>query len=710
MSNFVPLSELRSADAMKRDPFFAKMVARNTLPSGEDASPGLYRRLQNPDCVACQATYKKKYPDRAFQPNCQGIHDEIDYAAYADGTGMSMLEAAEFLDVETWMESYIVISDEDGNYHPYSAETRPFQRPVLKCTAQYQVDRMGRGMGKTTLAIGTELHKAYNNKNYKILVLCPAKAQAQLWYEEINKQFENSPMLKGALKRSIQAPYFMFKLYNGATISIFTAGSKAGRGAVAIRGQSPHRVRLDEQDYLAEADYDAVMALLRRFAYSEFHGSSTPTGARSMYWQMCTQLPEYKEFYIPVTMKLNWGPEEEATLRKEAKTEDRYNHEYMALFGDLEQGVFKGLTVDNAKKHYDYAQVVYTPDEMEVKTINWNDCAYNPAMGYVLGCDWNGKGTGTRIRITEFNHTTKVRRCVYKETIDSETSTTTISLTHIKLLNRVFHCDYIYCDKGFGFAQDELLRKMGVNPPLEFRENDIKLLRAKFVGSKENLKTNALVPKRDPNSPYLADSELERQTKPFMVEGCQIAMEQLKVVFSSEDERLEAQMRDFRVKTYSANGQAQSYEAKTEGDHDLDAWILSMLGIELAWGLFFDAAAHHRLAQLATVSSFGTGLAGKIAAARARMMQTATPSRVSEPDKEDEWNTVFAGRDSALVAPAKTHAGAASGLRSGGGGFSRGSRTAAFRTKKTGRSQSYDLGRNGPMSFVSPRGGGRRGL
>lgn len=673
MSDFVPIENLRSREEFMADPFFSKVAERaKTNPS----YPGLHLRMQHPSCQACQADFKRKYPDIPFEPNCEGIYGEEDFQYIAETSKLTYEEAREMFDIRFWAERYIVLKDKEGAFVPYSVESHPFQLPVLQCTAQYQVDRMGRGMGKTTLGVVVELQKCFTKKNYEVLVLCPAKAQAQLWYEEINNQIDNSPRLRTALKNSKQSPYFVFQFGNGSKIKVFTAGSKAGRGAIAIRGQSPRRVRLDEQDYLAEADYDAVMALLRRFPESEFHGASTPTGARSMYWQMCCALPEYREFYIPITMKVGWNRELELKYRKEAKTADRYNHEYLALFGDLEAGVFKGITVDAAKKQYRYAEIEYSVNMMEVIQTNWNDCKYNPARNYILGCDWNGNGTGTRIRITEYDPATGIRRCVYKETIDQEGAITDTSLRHIQLLNRIWNLDHIYCDKGYGFAQDEMLRKLGRYPEKGFENHDQRLMRANFVGSKEQLKTNRLVPKRDPNSPYIDDKELERETKPFMVEGAQIAMEQLKVEISAEDERLEMQMRDYRVKNWSANGQASSYEAKTEGDHDLDAWILSMLGIELNYGLFFDPNAHNRLAQLAYVSSFGGGVEAKIDAARQRMNSQGVPSRVTKPMKADEWNIVLAQRNGAIVAPSKAGANTS---------FVVGQRTAVFRNQQTTR-------------------------
>jgi hypothetical protein len=276
---------------------------------------------------------------------------------------------------------------------------------------------------------------------------------------------------------------------------------------------------------------------------------------------------------------------------------------------------------------------------------------------------------------------TQVRRCVYKETIDIDGSTTETSLAHIKFLNRIFHLDYIYCDKGFGFAQDELLRKMGRYPDdPQYIADDQKLMRANFIGSRETLKTNALVPKRDPDSPFLSDKELERTTKPFMVEGAVMAMEQLKVDIAADDERLEMQMRDYRVKTWSANGQAASYEAKNEGDHDLDAWILAMLGIELNYGLFFDPTAHIRLARLSYVPTFGAAPQEKIEAARVAAAQRGIGSR-SDPQKtQQKIQVVYAMRNGAFVAPG-----------AGGSSFAYGpgSRTQAFRSAGPSRTAAF---------------------
>jgi hypothetical protein len=91
------------------------------------------------------------------------------------------------------------------------------------------------------------------------------------------------------------------------------------------------------------------------------------------------------------------------------------------------------------------------------------------------------------------------------------------------------------------------------------------------------------VPNRG-NDKYMQKQELERPTKPFMVEGAQMIFEMGDFEFSDQDTLLEEQLRAYRVKTYSRHGWANTYESRV-GDHDLDAMVLALLGIELKYGL-----------------------------------------------------------------------------------------------------------------------------
>ena len=170
---------------------------------------------------------------------------------------------------------------------------------------------------------------------------CPAKAQAQKWFDEINAIIEADPGLRASLVQTRQQPYYTFRFTTGSTINIFTTGSSSGRDADVIRSQSPRRVRIDEQDLLNPGDYNAILPLLRRYPDSEFHGSSTPTGKRETYYSMCEEFPDYRELHFPIMRHPDFNEEMEKASRREARTELNYMHEFLAEFGELEGGVFK---------------------------------------------------------------------------------------------------------------------------------------------------------------------------------------------------------------------------------------------------------------------------------------------------------------------------------------------------------------------------------
>ena len=90
MSDFVPIENLRSREEFMADPFFSKVAERaKTNPS----YPGLHLRMQHPSCQACQADFKRKYPDIPFEPNCEGIYGEEDFQYIAETSKLTYEEA-----------------------------------------------------------------------------------------------------------------------------------------------------------------------------------------------------------------------------------------------------------------------------------------------------------------------------------------------------------------------------------------------------------------------------------------------------------------------------------------------------------------------------------------------------------------------------------------------------------------------------------------
>ena len=662
---------------MNNEEFLLPVLKRNTTPDGRGSGKEIIRRMNNPICQQCHAEYKKKFPDRPFHIVCKGIFDETDVQKLAkEDSKVSEEEIRDVINPIHWAKKHIRITDENGDIMPFIP--RDYQEGVLACTAERKIDRMGRGMGKTTLGVIEELHKVITKKNYEILILCPAKAQAQKWYDDILWQCDNDPELEDTIRSKRQQPYFRIEFQNDSTISIFTAGSSSGRDADVIRSQSPRRIRLEEQDLLNEGDYKAVMPLLRRYKHTEFHGASTPTGARSQYWQMCCQLSDYHEFYAPITMHPDWSSELEEACRREARTDDIYRHEFLAEFGDLAQGVFKSYHIDKARSAYKY------------KT-----CRYDPRMKYFMGVDWNGQGTGTRIRIIEFNAESKMRRVVEAAAVDGPETTTQDSLDRIRDLNRYWHCEGVYIDKGFGNVQDEMLRLMGKKAT---DSDDKRLISIKVIDFGAELVTNKLVPNRT-DSKYIDEDELKRRTKPFMVEGAVMCLEAGLFQYSDIDDLLDAQLRAYRVKTWSQHGFANTYDSGKEGDHDLDALMLALLGIELKYGIV-SASREQRLATIEHVAQLGGGPsnlvteAQKAAETRKRAQESSkVPSR-QLPAKADEDvpKIVLPGQSSYIVVPGRARNTRVSRVPS---------RTSSFRTAADA-GRSHIPTRSNPLGPIRP--------
>lgn len=675
--------------------FLSEVIKNNTNPDGTEKDKNLLARMQHPICVKCHELYKKKYPGKPFQVSCKGIYADRDFVANEAAIKKAFPEEEytqedrdndrSILDVVFWAEKHIVVKNDTGDLIPFKA--RWYQEETLRCTARHKIDRWGRGLGKTICGVIEELHKALTRKNLDTLIVCPADSQSEKWYTEIEFQLNNSPSLKELIVDQKQQPFKVFKFRStGSKISIFTAGSSSGRGANSIRSQDPWRVRLDEQDYLNENDYKAIDPLIvRHEPVSEFHGSSTPTGERSRFWQMCTQMMGYREFYFPITVHPRWGEELEILYRLQAKTDDVYRHEYMAEFSDPSSGVFKAI-------HIDAAKTIYT--NLNMPSLRGYDCeSYKPNLRYFMGVDWNGKGTGTRIRVVNYDPETKIRKVTAAYTIDTPGMTTMDSIQAIVDVNKKWHCEDIFVDAGFGFAQDELIRMTGMMG----KDRDTQKLRdIHTIDFGAQLKFNRLVSNRDPNrsSRYLLDPkdvELTRMTKPFMVEGAVLVFEHRLIQFSDTDKVLEDQLRAYRVKTYSMHGHANTYEADGQfGDHDLDAFMLALMAIEQKYGLFATKEMYHRFAAFGYTPGWGVPITTEITTNKPtsvidqKLERAGIPSR-QVPNKNEEYRLKYimrngSGKPSGIIVPVQR------------GGVDRGaipSRTSAFRKPAGPRGSKY---------------------
>jgi hypothetical protein len=334
-------------------------------------------------------------------------------------------------------------------------------------------------------------------------------------------------------------------------------------------------------------------------------------------------------------------------------------------------------------------------------------------MKYYMGVDWNGQGTGTRIRVIEYNDKTNVRRIVEAAAIEGPQVTTQDSLDRIRDLNRYWHCEGIYIDKGFGHVQDEMLRLIGKKAT---DPDDKRLMEVKVIDFGAEIKTNKLVPNRG-NSKYLDKEEEKRRTKPFMVEGAVMCLESGLFEFSDVDDLLDSQFRAYRVKTWSQHGFANTYDCGKEGDHDLDATMLALLGIELKYGLMAIPQAQ-RMATVAYTASIGGGPGSSVEAAQRAAEAKQRASEISQvpsrqmPEKEDDNapKVVLPGQTSHIVIPGRARGGRISRVPSRTGTFRQvasGPSSVPSRTQPLGPARGPSQRSPFDSPFIAPRRGGK---
>jgi hypothetical protein len=297
--------------------------------------------------------------------------------------------------------------------------------------------------------------------------------------------------------------------------------------------------------------------------------------------------------------------------------------------------------------------------------------------------------------VVEYDKATHRIRVVLTETIDTPRTTTQDSLQAIVRLNRYFHCEDVYIDYGFGNAQDELLRKIGEESK---DPDDKRLVDLRVIDSGANLTLNRLVPQRgiDGKKPDPKDEDLERRTKPFMVDGAVMTFEHELIEFSDQDTVLDDQLRAYRVNHYSSHGYANTYTTEGKiGDHDLDAFILALLAVEMRYGIFRTEKDVLRLASVLHVGGFGIGetqdLAPHQAPIEAKPFSERRREAAGVPSRSGSSSSSSSGSDFRTVATAsrgfsletgETSRGAVVAPRGGSSPISRpgiGSRTSTFR-------------------------------
>lgn len=452
-----------------------------------------------------------------------------------------------------------------------------YQAEMLRCSSQFKVARAGRRVGKSYSMELDIWHRAVtkdgkNKDRYEILIICPYEAQVKRIFDELLLMMSRSDTVRRAYKRHAKSPWEI-ELHNGSIIRGFSAGRKTGAKSDKVRGQGADAIYFDEIDYMSDDDIETVLGSQASQKDTNVWMTSTPTGARSKMWQMCTSKElRYKEFHFISAESPRWDSDTERML-KAVYSAGGFAREFLGEFGTEAAGVFRQQDIDKCLREYAYDQTRYRR---------------NPAWKYVLGVDWN-KYTGTHLVVLERGIIEKmvngsVRREVFYRVVDKEIIrradfTQTAGVEAVIRMSMAWQTDFIYVDQGYGEVQVENLWREDINHPE---------LNLNFQTRLKAIHANQTIVIKDPRNPA---NEMHKAAKPFMVdllsnwvsshsiilpeiEDTEAAMVEQEIPFLNIG--LVQQMRQFRVEKVSPTGQpryTQGYE------HTLMALCFAVLGM-----------------------------------------------------------------------------------------------------------------------------------
>ncbi|RLA63210.1 MAG: hypothetical protein DRQ88_12725 [Epsilonproteobacteria bacterium] len=501
----------------------------------------------NKYCQECLKNHPhwKLVKDKVFLLNDAGV-PSIPVCSLIKGQGITENMREEFDEDEIGLIELLSSSVKWADIE-FQWKARWYQDLMLKCTAFRKVNRIGRRAGKTETLCVKMMHYAYTNEYTTSLVIAPYKNQVGLIFDRLEYFLSVSPGIKASIKRNTKNPYRV-ELHNGSKIMGFTSGTRTGAKSTGIRGQDAHAIFLDEADFLGPSDFEVILAILASRPDCYLWASSTPIGKREMYWRWCTDKSlGFKEFHYPSSVSPSWTKETEI-LERSMYSEQGYNHEFDANFGEEAEGVFLNKFIDDNLHKFKLGKIKKNKNSL-----------------YTIGVDWNTSEKGTHIIVTEWNQELNdgngAFRPVEKIIISQIEFTQTVACEEIIRLNAKWDPAAIYVDQGFGYAQIETLHKYG-----------LKHLETGLVQRVKGINFGDKIEIRDPAT----REKVKKHIKPFMVNLCVKRLEDGYMMLPEEEDvkhGLVGQMRDYTVIRRSAVGQPIFSD---DDDHSLVAWMLSI--------------------------------------------------------------------------------------------------------------------------------------
>ena len=403
------------------------------------------------------------------------------------------------------------------------------------------------------------------NENYRVLVVTPYDVQAEEIFNLVKMLLKNVKEIpvEEIIERAVSSPTHFIQLRNGSRVRGFTTGSS---GAGSVRGQGADEIFIDEIDFMTERDFNAIMAILADAPDTKLTVASTPDGEKMLF--KLSKTATYKEFHFPTFVLPHYNDELDQDLRD--TTDDiGYIQEFMAEFGVSRSSVFQKTFINQALK---------IPQKIYVEEVIEDRARYILA----LGCDWNHQNIGTRICISALDKRTNIISPILMDNVSKEGWTQTLAMEKIIELNRRLVPEHIYVDEGFGYAQIEMLKKFAIDKFGKVPVGDPDLRLANIVG----VNFSSSIKVHDPHT----NQERSKVVKQYMVENAVNMFEENQVSLDVErDKILEDELTGYIEKSRTPTGRIVYAASNPKiGDHNLDAFILSLYAIHMEYSDLFN--------------------------------------------------------------------------------------------------------------------------
>ena len=422
-----------------------------------------------------------------------------------------------------------------------------YQKAMLCCTAPQKVFRCGRRLGKTETICVDVINYMDHNPGKNVMIIGPFQNLIDEIFDRLDKMLgSDSSVYKGKYSRKRKPNEIKFD--KGGQVRGYTTGNTGD----SIRGQSAHRIYLDEAAYLPQEAFKAILALKLESASVEIVAASTPSPLETNFKLWCMSDPTWAEFHFPSTIFPFFKQEEH--LFRQGLTEEGFELEILANFCEGNSRIFKTEDVQEASYEYNY---INSRAELE-NPQDWT---------ITIGTDWNEFKHGVQITVLGFNKKApnKPFKILKRVSIhNGEGIRNNVQVkgvrTIIELYN-AFSANFVYVDRGHGSMQSEELAEyfFKIGKPEVFKAVDFS-----STYPYEDIFTGEIVNKR---------------MKVMMVYFLQKRFEFKEIMISKTEESdqnlLIDQLNNYFVEKYD-NREQPIFSSGNKPDHILDSLMLAM--------------------------------------------------------------------------------------------------------------------------------------